>query len=111
MRQAGVFAAAGIVGINQMISRLSEDHDNAKVLAQGLENIDGLQINVNAVKTNIVRFSLISKNPLKFQNQLQNEGVYVNPSSNDIRMVTHHGINASHIEETLIAVSNSIKNI
>lgn len=111
MRQAGVFAAAGIVGINRMVDRLSEDHDNAKILALGLEKIDGLEIDVNEVKTNIVRFSLISKDIAKFQRQLQEEGVVVNPGSKDIRMVTHHGINTSHIKQALIAVSNSIKNI
>ncbi len=111
MRQAGVFAAAGIVGINQMISRLPEDHDNAKILALGLEKIDEIEIDITTVKTNIVRFSLISKDVKKFQNQLHKEGVYVNPSSKDIRMVTHHGINNSHIEKVIAAVAKSIKKI
>ena len=35
MRQAGIIAAAGIVALETMIDRLQEDHDNARVLAEG----------------------------------------------------------------------------
>ncbi len=43
MRQAGVLAAAGIIALTQMIKRLSEDHDNAKLLVSELSKIPGLR--------------------------------------------------------------------
>ncbi len=54
MRQAGILAAAGIVALTQMVTRLAEDHANAQKLAQGLQAIDGLKTTPENVKTNIV---------------------------------------------------------
>ena len=58
MRQAGVIAAAGIVALTEMIDRLAEDHDNAKRLAGGLAEIDGLSVDPGSVKTNIVYINI-----------------------------------------------------
>ena len=38
MRQAGIIAAAGIVGINNHYAQITKDHKNAKLLANGLKN-------------------------------------------------------------------------
>jgi threonine aldolase len=42
MRQAGVIAAAGIVAVTAMVERLADDHENARALARGLAEIEGL---------------------------------------------------------------------
>ena len=42
MRQAGVVAAAGIVALETMVERLAEDHETARLLAEGLAAIDGI---------------------------------------------------------------------
>ena len=44
MRQAGIIAAAGIIGLQNMTERLAEDHRNAKELAIGLNNISGIDL-------------------------------------------------------------------
>ena len=56
MRQVGVIAAAGIVALEQMVERLAEDHANAHVLAAGLAEIPGLQVDEVSVRTNIIYF-------------------------------------------------------
>ncbi len=43
MRQAGILAAAGIYALKHNIQRLSEDHANAALLAQGLHEISEIQ--------------------------------------------------------------------
>ena len=53
MCQAGIIAAPGIIALKTMVNRLSEDHKNAKVLADGLEQINGIKV-LNPVKTNMV---------------------------------------------------------
>lgn len=58
MRQAGVIAAAGIVGLDTMIDRLAEDHDNARVLADGFASIPGVALTRGAVETNLVFFDI-----------------------------------------------------
>ena len=54
MRQAGILAAAGLIALEQGPKRLHEDHANARLLAEALANIDSVEIDLDAVETNIV---------------------------------------------------------
>lgn len=54
MRQAGVIAAAGLVALQDMIGRLREDHENARLLAEGLARIEGVNIDLEEIETNMV---------------------------------------------------------
>ena len=54
MRQAGVIAAAGLVGLKDMAGRLKDDHENAQILAKGLAKIDGVNIDLEKVETNMI---------------------------------------------------------
>ena len=54
MRQAGIFAAAGIVALESMVDRLADDHANARLLADGDGRIDGLSVNMATVESNMV---------------------------------------------------------
>ena len=58
MRQAGILAAAGIVALEKMTERIVEDHQNAKALAYGISSINGISIDLEKIKTNIIYFSL-----------------------------------------------------
>jgi threonine aldolase len=58
MRQGGVIAAAGIIALEQMTERLSDDHANARVLAEGIASVPGLHVDLDRVKTNMVYFDL-----------------------------------------------------
>ena len=57
MRQAGIIAAPGIVALTKMVDRLAEDHENARLLAEGLESIPGVRI-LNPVMTNMIRIDV-----------------------------------------------------
>lgn len=54
MRQAGIIAAAGLYAVEHNIDRLIEDHDKAKMLAEELNQLEGFEIDMNRVQTNIV---------------------------------------------------------
>ena len=41
MRQAGIIAAAGLISLDDCIMQIKKDHNNAKVLAEGLNKIKG----------------------------------------------------------------------
>jgi len=102
MRQAGIIAAAGIIGIKTMIGRLEEDHVNAKKLANGLANIPGICIDPININTNIVIFTLANGGALNILKHLANAGVLGSfNDSNRIRMVTHYGINSEDIDLAL----------
>ncbi len=61
MRQAGVIAAAGLVALRDMVPRLKEDHENAQTLAKGLAKLDGVNIDLEKVETNMI---IIDTRPL-----------------------------------------------
>ena len=44
MRQAGVIAAPGIVGLTGMVDRLAEDHRHARILAEGVARLPGVAL-------------------------------------------------------------------
>jgi threonine aldolase len=104
MRQAGILAAAGIYALEHNVERLAEDHLNAKLLARGIADIDGLDIDVEAVVTNILYFD-VSRPGLSvssFLKRLADAGVLMlatGPSS--IRAVTHLDVSKEGIERAV----------
>ncbi len=56
MRQSGFLATAGIYALENHVTRLADDHENAKVLAEGLAAITTLK--VDPVQTNMVFFDV-----------------------------------------------------
>lgn len=62
MRQCGIIAAAGMVALTTMITRLEEDHANARRLATGLDTLPGLAVDLDSVQTNIVRVNVKNAN-------------------------------------------------
>jgi threonine aldolase len=58
MRQAGIIAAAGVYAFRHNIDRLAEDHANAKLLADRIEETPGIEMLRSPVETNIVIFSV-----------------------------------------------------
>ena len=107
-RQAGSLAAAGIVALDEMIDRLSIDHDNAKILANNISNIPGITIDAANIQTNIVIFEVDNKltNTAIVVNRLKEKGVLVSTyfgvisgGGSFIRMVTHRHINRNDIDE------------
>jgi threonine aldolase len=104
MRQAGIIAAAGIVAIEKMVDRLKDDHANARMLAKGLAEVEGISIDPSRVQTNIVLYEV---NGLKMSSddwvkRLNESGVKAGPlEAGRVRMVTHRGIEKQDIEYTL----------
>jgi threonine aldolase len=108
MRQGGVIAAAGIVALEQMVDRLADDHANARRLAEGLADTPGIALDPSRVQTNIVYFDLEegAPNAAEFCGRIAEQGVKMGPTgARRIRAVTHHGIEANHIEQTLAVVA------
>jgi len=104
MRQAGVFAAAGIVALNSMIDRMAEDHENAHLLAKGISQIVGLTIDMKRVQTNIIYFGLNSSKLTGslLVTKMENKGLnFFETSPNRFRMVTHYGITKDCVKKTL----------
>ena len=114
MRQAGILAAAGLVALDTMIERLADDHANARRLAEGLANIEGLSVDPDSIQTNIVIFEIDPSvgSATEVIQELAQAGVKVTPSRpQSLRMVTHRHIDSSDVEETLVRVSKVITDL
>jgi threonine aldolase len=118
MRQAGVLAAAGLIAIRQMTSRLTIDHANARTLAEGLAEIPGIHIDLSKVQTNMVFFDLLEDAPVTpeaFSERLKNDyNIRMNPYpgfTRRFRAVTHYWITEEQVETVLQAIRTLLHGI
>ena len=112
MRQAGVLAAAGIVALTEMTDLLAKDHANARILAEGLAEMDGLSIDPGDIKTNIVYFEITRKDlpAIELEKRLKEGGVKISAfGPRRLRAVTHYHITAEDIEFALGVFSKILK--
>jgi threonine aldolase len=99
MRQAGFVAAAARHGLQHNVERLADDHANAKFLAEGLAEIDGVEIDPTTVETNIVIFDVADATGL--HDKLKAAGVETSLLEGRVRMVTHLDVDRAGIETAL----------
>ena len=104
MRQAGILAAAGIYALDNMVERLSEDHKNAKILGEELENINYLKLDKEKITTNLIFFYLeketITDN--QFISELLKHDVKIDTKGNrKFRIATHYGFTNNDIEKVI----------
>ncbi|MDN5332211.1 MAG: threonine aldolase [Tepidanaerobacteraceae bacterium] len=114
LRQAGILAAAGIVALEKMRGRLKEDHENARLLAEGLNTVPGIFIDMETVQTNIVicDISGLKINAGEFAKRLFKKGIKINGGSGYlVRFVTHYGIVREDILKTIAAVKEIAEEI
>ncbi len=123
MRQAGILAAAGIISLEKMVKRLEEDHKNARILAEGLNEIEGIKVDLETVQTNMVYFDVVKLveelniNTDQFLERLVDEygirGGVETPIQDptEIRFVTHYGISEEDIYTTINAIKMISKRI
>jgi threonine aldolase len=110
MRQAGVIAAAGLIAINDMVDRLADDHRNARRLAEGLQDLPGIAIDLDRVETNMVfgdcRPPLTARDFIKRCHEV---GVLLDLASTyRWRMVTHRGVSAEDVDYAIEAVRRAM---
>ena len=104
MRQAGIIAAAGIVALEKMISRLRDDHENARALAKGLSHVSGISLDMRTVQTNIVVYDVsgLSMTGSEWVKRLKQQGILAGAQEHGrVRMVTHYGVEKKDIDFTL----------
>ena len=110
MRQVGILAAAGLVALNSMVDRLEEDHRRAKILAERLSEIKGIEFRMGLPATNMVFPFLadsVTLTPSEVSDKLSARGIkvgVVGPRS--FRLVTHYWITDDEIDLTVGAFQN-----
>jgi threonine aldolase len=92
MRQSGILAAAGLWALDHNLARLTEDHVNARLLAERLAGLSGVELDLATVQTNIVIFRLKESAPdaATIVARAQEVGVLVSAfAARTVRAVTH----------------------
>ena len=108
MRQAGILAAAGIIALTEHPSLLDSDHARAKKLAQGLANIEGIQIDPDAADINMVFFShkAGAEGAAEIVELFHRRGILINPPEGGLfRFVTHYWIGDAEVDAILAAAA------
>src|SRR3954464_13893321 len=101
MRQAGICAAACVYALDHHVDRLADDHANARALARGLSQINGME--VQQPETNLVFFQPdgAGVSGEKMIERLRERGVLLAMMDGRIRACTHLDVSAEMIEETV----------
>ena len=109
LRQAGILAAAGIWALDHHVERLAVDHDHAKIMAQRISKIPGMNINFSTIQSNLVFFDVsgTGKDARKLSVELQKKGVWIGALNQKVmRAVTHLDVGLSHIHEAMDALED-----
>jgi len=108
MRQAGVLAAAALVALERMVSRLADDHANARLLGQALGRGRGAA--VAPVETNIVVATLEGRSAPEAVAALRQEGVLATAmDARTLRLVTHHDVSRQDCERAAAAIERALR--
>ncbi len=98
MRQAGLVAAAAELALTDGVPRLGEDHANARTIAETLAGLPGIQVDLDAVQTNIIFFD-VCREDITAPTLCERLGQHgITASARDdrtIRFVTHRDISAA----------------
>ncbi len=104
MRQSGIIAAAALYALENNVERLAEDHANAKILAVGLANIEGINVQPSDTNILVIDVSGLNATAMQFNERIMTLGVRVSmPAITRLRAVTHLNISRAQIEEALAA--------
>ena len=113
MRQAGILAAAGIVALEKMTTRLKDDHRRARDLAEGLSENRNITLDSGTPATNMVFFSIAPKARIsapEVEEELKAQGILVSASDQRrFRLVTHYWIDETAINKTVDAFAEVLK--
>lgn len=111
MRQAGILAAAGIYALENNVTRLAEDHANARLIATRLAACKGIEIDPERVPTNIIVFRLRPGTPAAHVvvERCKMQGVLLFAFSDSvIRAVTHLDVSREQCERAADVIAAAV---
>ena len=110
MRQAGILAAAGLIALERMTLRISEDHSRACRLAAMLLEIPGVKLHIPDIHINMIYLDISAAGftGIMLAKGLEAAGILINGDHGHvIRLVTHFWI----LEQDLPRIAGSMRKI
>ena len=98
-RQSGIVAGGCLYAIDNHVERLATDHENARLLAEGLAALPGVTLDPSAVETNIVIFEVDDAPGLvkRLADRVELQSV----NATRVRAVTHLDVTQADVDEAL----------
>lgn len=113
MRQVGVLAAAGIISLETMTTRLGEDHLRARKISHGLRQVGGLVFDATSPSTNMIYFDLSDEVTLSADQiieKMKGLGVLVDAAGERrFRLVTHYWVDDAGAQKVVKAFAETLK--
>ena len=98
MRQGGIIAAGALFALENNIERLADDHRNAQILAEAIQDTPGLQLKPAQVETNLVWFEIDPGlgSEREIQRRLREHGILISSTAPQLmRACTHLDVSTS----------------
>ncbi|WP_026894168.1 low-specificity L-threonine aldolase [Clostridiisalibacter paucivorans] len=109
LRQVGILAAAGIVALEEMVSEIDKDHENARYLADKLNEFKDINVIMDRRDINMVFFRL-EDNVIDegvFIEKLLSQGIKINGKEDgEYRFVTNYWVSKEDIDKVINAIKN-----
>ena len=98
-RQSGIVAAGCLYALDHHVDRLAEDHVHARLLAEGLASLPGVQLDPASVETNIVIFHVEDARALvaRIADRVEVQAF----DAHRVRAVTHLDVTREDVERAL----------
>jgi threonine aldolase len=106
LRQSGILAAGCLYALDHNVQRLAEDHANARLLADGLSGLPGIEIDVEAIESNIVIFGVAGAPALAERLADEVDLLAIGPGR--MRAVTHLDVDRAQIERAVEAIGAAL---
>lgn len=104
-RQAGILAAGALFALDNHRDRLKVDVANARVFAEALDGLDGIEVDLDTVQSNIVRFDVAVMSAGDFADRCHEHGVHMLPGGHhSLRAVMHLGIEREDVDVAVAVV-------
>ncbi len=106
MRQAGILAAAGLYALENNIERLSDDHTNAKIIADALKEKEWATFNYDDVETNMIFLSVENVDAERVVEVFAQKGVLTLSNNDQVRLVTNLDLSNEDAKEVATILSS-----
>lgn len=111
MRKAGIIAAGALYALRHNVERLAEDHANARLMAERLADLPGIDVDPNDVETNIVFFGVRDTGMAAkdFVEKLKSRGVRMGAYKGErVRALTYSDISRDDVIRAVDAVRDTL---
>ncbi len=108
LRQSGVLAAAGLYALDHHVERLADDHANARVIGERLAACDGVELDLDALETNIIVFGVRDDAPAVVTRAAERGVLVMAFGPHTVRAVTHLDVSRADCEQAAEALAAAV---